>query len=53
MLYRPALRGNWSALSLTRRALKNKFPTPTIPLTVVLPNRQVFVRDPVQPAETT
>jgi hypothetical protein len=26
MLYRPALHGNWSALSIARRALKNKFP---------------------------
>ena len=32
MLYRPALHGNWNALSLTRRALKDKFPTPTVPL---------------------
>jgi len=40
MLYRPALQGNWNALSLARRALKDKFPTPTIPLTVVLSNRQ-------------
>ena len=47
MLYRPALHGNRNALSLARRALKNKFPTPTIPLTAVLPNRQVFVPDPV------
>jgi len=47
MLYRPALHGNWNALSLTRRALKNKLPTPTIPLTAVLPNRQVFLSDPV------
>ena len=28
MLYRPALHGNWNALSLARRALKDKFPTP-------------------------
>ena len=47
MLYRPALHGNWNALSLARRALKDKFPTPTIPLTTVLPNRQVFPPDPV------
>ena len=39
MLYRPALLGNWNALSLARRALKDKFPTPTIPLIAVLPNR--------------
>jgi len=47
LLYRPALHGNWNALSLARRALKDKFPTPTIPLTAVLPNRQVFLSDPV------
>jgi hypothetical protein len=48
MLYRPALHGNWNGLSLARRALKDKFPTPTVPLTAVLPNRQVFLPDPVQ-----
>ena len=47
MLYRPALHGNWNALSLARRALKDKFPTPTIPLTALVPNRQVFLPDPV------
>jgi len=47
MLYRPALHGNWNALSLARRALKDKFPTPTVPLTAVLPNRQVFLPDSV------
>ena len=47
MLYRPPLHGNWNALSLARRALKDKFPTPTIPLTAVLPNRQVSLPDPV------
>jgi hypothetical protein len=47
MLYRPVLHGNWNALSLARRALKDKFPTPTVPLTAVLPNRQVFLPDPV------
>jgi len=47
MVYRPALHGNWNALSLTRRALKDKSPKPTIPLTAVLPNRQVFLLDPV------
>jgi hypothetical protein len=26
---------------------KDKFPTPTVPLTAVLPNRQVFLLDPV------
>jgi hypothetical protein len=47
MLYRPALHGNWNALSLTRRALKKKFPTPTVPLTAVLQNCQVFLLDPI------
>jgi hypothetical protein len=47
MLYRPALHGNWNALSIPRRALKDKFPTPTIPLTAVLQNRQVILPDPV------
>ena len=47
MLYRPALHGNWNALSLARRVLKDKFPMPTIPLTAVLQNRQVFLPDPV------
>jgi len=47
MLYRPALNGNWNALSIVRRALKNKFPTPTVLLTTVLQNRQVFLPDPV------
>ena len=47
MLYRPALHGNWNALSLARTALKDKFPTPTVPLTTVLQNRQVFMPDPV------
>jgi hypothetical protein len=47
MLYRPALHGNWNALSLARRALKEKFPTPTVPLTAVLQNRQVFLPDPI------
>ena len=49
MFCRPALHGNWNALSLTRRALKDKFPTPTVPLTAVLPNRQVFRPDPIFP----
>ena len=47
MLYRPALHGNWNALSLARRALKGKFPTPTVPLRTDLQNRQVFLPDPV------
>jgi hypothetical protein len=47
MLYRPALHGNWNALNLARRALKDKFPTSTVPLTTVLQNRQVFLPDPV------
>jgi len=52
MLYRPVLHGNWSALSLARRALEEKFPTPTNPLTAVLPNRQVFLPNPV-PCQVT
>ena len=48
MLYRPALHGNGTALCLTRRALKDKFPMPTVPLTAVLPNHRVFLPDPVQ-----
>jgi len=47
MLYRPALHVNWNALSLAGRALKEKFPTPTVPLKIVLQNRQVFLPDPV------
>ena len=47
MPYRAVLHGNWNALSLTRRALKDKFPTPTVPLTTVLQNRQVFLPDPI------
>jgi hypothetical protein len=47
MLYRPALHGNWNALSLARRTLKDKFPTLTVPLTAVLTNRQVFLPDSV------
>jgi hypothetical protein len=47
MLYRPVLHGNWNALSLARRALNDKFPTPTVPLRSVLPNRRVFLPDPV------
>jgi hypothetical protein len=47
MLYRPALHDDWNALSLARRALKDKFPTPTVPLTAVLPNHQVFLPDPI------
>ena len=47
MLYRPALHGNGTALCLTRRALKDKFPMPTVPLTALLPNRQVFLPDSV------
>jgi len=47
MLYRPTLHGNWNALSLARRALKDKFPMPTVPLTTVLQNCQVFLPDPV------
>ena len=47
ILYRPAFHGNWNALSLTRRRLKDKFPTSMVPLTAGLPNRQVFLPDPV------
>jgi len=47
-LYRPALHGNSNALSLARRAFKDKFPMLTVPLTAVLPNRQVFLLDPIQ-----
>jgi hypothetical protein len=47
LLYRPALHGNWNALSLARRALKDKFPMPTVPLTTVLQNHQVFLPDRV------
>ena len=47
MLYRPALHGNWNALSFASRAHKDKFPTPMVPLTTVLQNRQVFLLDPV------
>jgi len=47
MLYRQALHGNWNELSHARRALKDIFPTLMIPLTAVLPNRQVFLLDPV------
>ena len=36
------------ALSLARWALKDKFPTPIVPLTSVLPNHQVFLPDPVE-----
>jgi hypothetical protein len=45
MPYRPALHGNWNALSLARRALKNKLPKPTLPPTTVLQNCQLFVPD--------
>jgi hypothetical protein len=47
MLYRPMLHGNWNALGLARGALKEKFPTPTVPLTAVMQNRQVFLADPI------
>ena len=46
MLYRPALHGNSNALSLARRALKDKFPTPKVPLITVLQNHQVFLPKP-------
>jgi len=47
LLYRPAFHGNWNALSLIRRVLKDKFPTPTDPLAAVLQNCQVFLPDPL------
>jgi hypothetical protein len=47
MLYRSARHGNRNALSFARRALKDKFPKPKILLTIVLPNRQVILPDPV------
>jgi len=47
MPYKPALHGNWNALRIARRALKDKFPTPTVPLTAVLQNRQAFLPDPI------
>jgi len=47
ILHRPALHGNWNALSLARRVLKDKFPTPMVLLRTVSPNRQVFLLDPV------
>jgi len=47
MVYRPALHCNWNASSLARRALRDKFPTPTVPLTTVLQSRQVFLSNPV------
>jgi hypothetical protein len=47
MLYRPALHGNWNALNFASRALKDKFPTPTVPLTTVLQNCQVFLPHPI------
>jgi hypothetical protein len=48
IFYRPALHDNWNALSLAKRALKDKFPTPTVPLTAVFQNRQVFLPDLIQ-----
>jgi hypothetical protein len=47
MLYRPVLHSNWNALNLAWRALKDKFSTPMVPLTAVLPNRRVFLPDRV------
>jgi hypothetical protein len=46
MFYRPQHHDNWNALSIARRALKDKFPTPTVPLTTVLQNHQVFLLEP-------
>jgi hypothetical protein len=45
MLYRLALHGNWTVLSLASRALEDKFPMLTVPLTTVLQNRRVFLPD--------
>ena len=42
-----ALHGNWNSLSLARRTLKDKLPTPMIPLVAVLPNSHVFLPDPI------
>jgi hypothetical protein len=47
MLYKPAPHDNSDASSLARRAFKDKFPTPTVPLTTVLQNRQVFLQGTV------
>ena len=44
MLYRPALHGNWNASSPARRALKDKFPTPAVPLTTVFKIVRYFSR---------
>jgi hypothetical protein len=52
MVCRPALYGNSNALSLARKALMDKFPTPTVSLRTVLQNRQVFLPDPVYVAAT-
>jgi hypothetical protein len=41
------------SLMLYRPALKDKFPTPTVPLTTVLQNRQVFLPDPVEGLQTS
>ena len=47
MLFRLVLYGNCNALSLARRALKDKFAMPVVPLTTVLQNHQVFLPDPI------
>ena len=47
ILYRPALHGKLNALSLARRAPKDEFTTPSVPLIALLPIRQVFLPDPV------
>jgi len=46
-LEKPALRGKLNVLSLARRALNDKFPTPKFPITAVLSNRHIFLPDPV------
>ena len=50
ILNRPVLHGNWNALSLARKALKEKFPVLTVALITVLQNRQVFLPDPIRVA---
>jgi len=47
ILHRPLLHGNWNALSLARMVLKDKFTTLTVPFAALLPNRQLFLPDPV------
>jgi hypothetical protein len=44
MIYRTALHCNWNALSLARRALKDKFPTPTVHSHLCCQNVRYFCR---------